>query len=175
MTLEHNGNLAIASTTLTPISNCFTNPITFSASTELTSREMTEWINGIIDFQKPDKLILKAKDRLSIKALGNSRGTWSNIPSHHSSLPPWPHSYTQTPTYFFRSVRWMALHVECLDLVKFCHKQLQSQQKIDFRLRSMIVEECENLRRKAEILAGTYEPASKPSTWSAVGPRHFEI
>lgn len=88
MTLEYDGDLAVASMVETPLLNWATNPISFSARKDLTSDDMAGWINAFIDSQSPDKLILAGSgtdDPLFIKALAKSRA--DSYLEDHASLP----------------------------------------------------------------------------------------
>ena len=150
MTLEYDGNLTVASMVQTPLSRWFANPVTFSARTGLTSQRMTEWINTFVDSQIPDRLMLvgaNADDPLFAKAVANSRAI--SYLDDHSLLPP--------------------RHVLVLGAAQAAKDGLELQ--VDDCGEPT---ECENLRRKADAISGTYRPP-RPSTWPATGPRHVEL
>ena len=76
MTLEYDGNFAVLSIMQTPLSNWFANPVTFSATTGMRSESITAWINGFVDSQSPDKLMLfgpNVDDPSSTDAIAKSR------------------------------------------------------------------------------------------------------
>lgn len=150
MTLEYDGDLAVASMVQTPLSSWFANPVTFSARTGLTSQSMTEWINTFIDSQGPDKLMLagpKADDPLFADAIAKSRAVL--YLDDHCPLPP--------------------REVLALGAALAAKEELENQ--IDDCGEPA---ECVDLRRKADAIAGTYKPL-KPSTWPVTGPRHLEL
>jgi len=150
MTLEYDGNLAVASILQTPLSSWFANPVTFSARTGLTPQSMTEWINTFVDSQSPDRLILvgaNADDPSFANALANSRAV--SYLDDNFLLPP--------------------RQVLALGAAQAAKDGLELQ--IDDCGEPA---ECENLRRKADAISGTYRPP-KPSTWPATGPRHLEL
>jgi len=78
MTIEYDGSVVVASVMQTLLFSWATNPVAFSARAGLTSKSMTEWINQLIDSQRPDKLILvgtHAREKLFIDTVANSRAT----------------------------------------------------------------------------------------------------
>ena len=150
MTLEYNGDLAVASIARTPLSRWFANSVTFSAKIGLDSQSMTEWINVFINSQSPDMLMLaglNADDSSFVDAIANSRAV--SYLDDPSPLPPH--------------------HVLALGATQAAKEALESQ--IDDCGEP---EECEVLRRKADTIAGTYKPL-KPSAWPAGGLRHVEL
>ena len=150
MTLEYDGNLTVASIMQTPVSNWFANPVTYSARTGLAAQSMTEWINTFIDSQSPDRLLLvgaNTDDPSFAKALANSRAV-SYLEDHSLLLPR---------------------QILALGAAQAAKDGLELQ--VDDCGEPA---ECEDLRRKADAISGTYRP-SKPSTWPATGPRHAEL
>jgi hypothetical protein len=103
---------------------------------------MTEWINSFIDSQSPEKLVLvgaNADDALFINAVANSRAVLESSP-----LPPG--------------------QILAFGAAQAAKERLESQ--VDGCTEP---EECGELRRKADVIAGTYEPL-KPSVWPASRP-----
>ena len=150
MTLEYDGNLAVASMMQTPLSSWFANPVTFSVRARLTSESMTEWINIFVDLQSPGRLMLvgaNADDPWFADAIANSRA-FSYL-DDHSPVP--------------------ARQVLGLGAAQAAKEGLETQ--VDDCGEPA---DCEDLRRKADAIAGTYRPL-KPSTWPATGPRHVEL
>lgn len=150
MTLEYDGNLAVASVMQTPLSDWFANPITFSAVTGLPSQAMIEWINTFIDSQRPDQLMLvgpDADDSSFADTLAESRA--ASYLEDRSPLPP---------HHILASGAALAAKVGLESQVDDCGE----------------LAECIDLRRKADAIAGTYRPL-KPSTWPATGPGHVEF
>lgn len=149
MTLEYDGDLAVASMIQTPLSNWFANPVAFSAITELTSHNMISSINTFIDSQSPDMLILagsRTDDPLFVDALAKSQA--ASYLDDNSPLPP--------------------THILALGTAQTAKDRLESQ--IDD---CSELEECVDLRRKADSIAGPFRPL-KPSIWPATGLRHDE-
>jgi len=150
MTLEYDGDVAVASMVETPLLNWATNPISFSARKGLTSDDMAGWINAFIDSQSPDKLMLAGsgtEDSLFIEALAKSRA--DSYLEDHTSLP--------------------SRHILAMGVAKAAKDALESH-KDD----CVEAKECEDLRRKADAIAGAYRPR-KPPTWPAIGPYHQEL
>jgi hypothetical protein len=150
MTLEYDGDLAVASIVETPLLNWAMNPITFSARKGLTSDDMAGWIDAFIESQSPDKLMLAGsgtEDSLFIKALAKSRANsyledQSSLPSHH--------------------ILAMGVALATKDALE------------SYKDDCVEAKECEDLRRKADAIAGPHRPR-KPITWPATGPRHQEL
>jgi hypothetical protein len=139
MALEYNGDLAVASIVETPLSSWAANPITFSVRKGLMSDDMAGWINSFIDSQGPDKLILvgsAVEDPLLIKALAKSRA--HPYLDDHASLSS-------------RHILAMGAALAAKNALE-SHKDDCSE-----------VEECEDLRRRADSIAGAYTPR-KPAT-----------
>ena len=150
MTLEYDGGLAVASMVETPLSNWAANPIAYSARKGLTSDDVAEWIDAFIDSQSPDKLMLAGsgtEDPLFTKALTKSRAR--SYLDNPSSLSP--------------------RHILAMGVAQAAKDALESQKDDCGEL-----EECKDLRRKADAIAGTCRPP-KPRTWPATGPRHVEL
>lgn len=150
MTLEYDGSLAVASILQTPLSNWFVHPVTFSARTGLTSRNMTEWINTFVDSQSPNRLMLvgtNADDPVFVNAVANSRAV-SYLDDH-----------CRLPSHQVLALGAAQAAKDGLELqVDDCGEPT----------------ECEDLREKADAISGTYRPP-KPSIWPAMGPRHGEL
>jgi len=147
MTLEYDGNLAVASMMQTPLTSWFANPVIFSARAGLTSQSMTEWINSFIDSQKPEKLMLvgaNADDALFMNAVANSRAVLESSPL----LPG---------------------QILAFGAAQAAKERLESQ--VDDCGEP---EECMELRRKADAIAGTYKPLN-PSLWPANRLNHVEL
>jgi len=150
MTLEYDGEIAVASIVETPLLNWAANLISFSARKGLTSDDMAGWINGFIDSQSPDKLMLagsSTEDPSFISAMVKSRA--SSYLDDQTILP--------------------ARHILAMGAAQAAKDALE-RHKDD----CMETEECEDLRRKADALAGAYIP-QKPPAWPVAGPRHREL
>lgn len=150
MTLEYDRNLVMASIMQTPLSDWSTNPVTFSARTGLTTQGMIEWISTFIDSQTPDRLILVGAntDHPSFAdALSYYRA--ASYLDNHSPLPP-----PQILAFGAALAAKVGLESQVDDCGEW--------------------EECMDIRRKADAIAGTYRPL-KPSTWPATGPGHGEL
>lgn len=150
MTLEYDGTLALASIMQTPLSNWLANPVTFSARTGLAGQSITEWISSVVESQRPDKIILvgaKADDPAFKKAVADSHAA------------PYLHGHPQLPS----------THILAFGAAQAAKDGIESQ-KDDCGEPAA----CEDLRRMADEIAGTYQPP-KPSTWPATGPRHLEL
>jgi hypothetical protein len=150
MTLEYNGEFVVASIVETPLSTWAANPITYSVRKGLTSDDMAQWISSFINSESPDKLILAGsavEDALFQNAL-NKSGAYSYL-DDHTSLP--------------------SHHILAMGAALAAKDALESH-KDDCGE----VAECEELRRKADAIAGAYRPR-KPQTWPATGPRHLEL
>jgi hypothetical protein len=149
MTLEYDGDLAVASIMQTPVPSWSATQVTFSTRTGLTSLSMTEWINRFVDSQSPDMLILagsRTDDPLFVDALAMSQV--ASFLGDYSSLPP--------------------AHILALGAAQTAKDKLESQ--VDDCSEQ---QECADLRRKADAIAGPFKPL-KPSIWPAVGLRHDE-
>ncbi len=150
MTLEYDGDFAVLSIVQTPVSNWSANPVTFSATTGTRSESITAWINGFIDSQSPDKLMLigpNVDDPPFANAIAKSRAV--SYLRDNFSLP--------------------AGQILALGAAQSAKEALELQ--IDDCGEP---EACQELRRKADVIAGTYRPL-RPSTWPAAGPRHSEL
>lgn len=150
MTLEFDGNLAVASLVRTPLLAWSASPVTFSATQSTSVEGLTEWIDTFVDAQKPDKVILvdpKAKDFVFADLVAKSRAAPMLEEEHH--LP--------------------SGHIQALGAAQAAKDRLESQ--IDDCGESA---ECEDLRRKADSLAGSCS-LPRPSTWPAIGLRHLEL
>jgi hypothetical protein len=149
MTLEYDGDLAVASMMQTPLSSWSAISVTFSARTGLTSYSMIEWINAFIDSQSPDMLILagsRTDDPLFIDALAKS----------------------QAASFLHDNSPLLPAHILALGAAQTAKDRLESQ--IDD---CSELEECVDLRWKADAIAGPFRPLV-PSTWPATGLRHDE-
>lgn len=149
-TLEFDGNVAVLSMVQTPLSNWFANPITFSATAGKGSESITAWVNEFIDSQSPDKLMLigsNTDDPSFADAIAKSRAV--SYLDGNSSLP--------------------ASQILALGAAQSAKEGVELQ--IDDCGEP---EECQELRRKADVIAGTYRPL-RPSTWPVAGPRHAEL
>ena len=150
MTLEHDGNLTVASIMQTPLLAWTTNPVTFSARTELLSSGMTEWIDAFIESQKPDKLIIidtHTNESPCADALAKLRAV------------PYLVDLASHPSH----------QVLALGAAKAANNGLETQ--IDDCVEPV---ECEEIRRTANAIAGTYKPV-RPPTWPATGSLHIEL
>lgn len=150
MTLEYDGDLAVASVMQTPLSSWSVNSVTFSARTGLTSYSMAEWINTFIDSQNPDMLILagsRTDDPLFVNTLVESQAA-SLLCDNRPLLPA---------------------HILALGAAQTAKDRLESQ--IDD---CSELGECVDLRRKADAIAGPFRPLV-PSIWPATGLRHDEV
>lgn len=150
MTLEYDGNLAVLSVLQTPVSNWFANPVTFSATTGMRSESITAWINRFIDSETPDKMMLigpNVDDPSFADAIAKSRA----VPYLDGNCP--------LPAGQILALGAAQSAKEGLELqIDDCGEP----------------EECQEVRRKADVIAGTYRPL-RPSTWPAAGPRHAEL
>ena len=150
MTLEYDGNLVVASLMQTPLINWFKNPVTSSVKVGLISQNLTEWIDRFTQSQHPDRLILlgaKADEPSFVDAVMNSQA--ASYVDHQFHIPP--------------------SQIMALGAAQAAKDGLESQ--IDDCGEPS---ECENIRRKADAIAGTYRPL-QPSTWPATGLRHVEL
>lgn len=150
MTLEYDGIVAVLSIVQTPVSNWFANPVTFSATADMRSESIIAWINAFIDSQSPDKLMLigpNVDDPSFADAIAKSRAVL--YLDQKSPLP--------------------AGQILALGAAQSAKEGLELQ--VEDCGES---EECQELRRKADVIAGTYRPL-RPSTWPAAGPRHNEL
>ncbi len=150
MTLEYDGNLAAASIMQTPLSDWSANPVTFSARTGLTTQGMIEWMDTFIESQRPDRLILagaKTDHPSFADALSYSRA--ASYLDDHSPLPP-----PQILAFGAALAAKVGLESQVDDCGEW--------------------EECIDLRRKADVIAGSYRPL-KPAIWPAAGPGHGEL
>ena len=152
VTLEYDGDLAVASLTRTPLLRWLDRPIMFSARIGLASRSMAEWIDAFIDLQKPDKVMLVGPNSNSpslADAIANSRA--APFLEDHSSVPP--------------------RNILVLEAAQAAKEELEMQ--FDGCVEP---EECKYLRRKADAMAGTHTPSfPEPSTWPALRPVHWEL
>ncbi|KAL8763028.1 MAG: hypothetical protein Q9184_001055, partial [Pyrenodesmia sp. 2 TL-2023] len=57
MTLEHDGDLSVATITSTPLLHWSAEPVVFSARRGLAREEMTRWIDSFVVSQKPQRII----------------------------------------------------------------------------------------------------------------------
>jgi hypothetical protein len=148
MTLEHDGDLTVASIMQTPLLSWATNPVTFLVRTGLNG--MNEWINTFIESQRPDMLMIigaNSKDSPFADALAKSRAVPYLV--DHASLPPH--------------------QVLALGAAQAAKDGLETQPDDCGE-----PAECEEIRRKANSIAGTYRPLL-PSSWPASGSRHVEL
>ena len=149
MTLEYNNGLATASMVTTPVMSCFNDPVLFSLRNSTNSKDLAEWISAFIDRQRPDKLMLAGadtEDALFMEAIRDSDAV-SYLDSH-ASLP--------------------ANQVLAFGGAQAAKDKLESQ----------IGDceewpECENLRIKADAIAGA-SMLSKPPIWPAIGLHHSQ-
>lgn len=150
MTLEYDDEVAAASVMQTPLFNVFANSVTFSVRRGLTSQSMIDWIDAFIDSQKPDMLMLAgagADDASFVEAVKGSRAA-SLLDGHSSSLP--------------------ATQVLVLGVAQTAKDTLENQNGC------AEWDECWEIRRKADAIAGVYNPPAPP-IWPAVGSRHVEL
>lgn len=150
MTLEHDGDLSVASVTSTPLMSWSTEPVVFSARRGLGPEEMTRWIDSFVESQKPDRVILSGAvvHQPSLKdALRASR-----IKEYLDDQPPLP-----------------ARHILAFGAAQVAKDALESQPDGFSESR-----ECEELRRKADAISGPFRPPV-PSVWPSVGVRHDEL
>ncbi len=150
MTLEYDGNCPVLSIVQTPLSNWFENPVTFSATTKMKSESITAWINEFIESQSPDKLMLigpNVDDPSFADAIAKSRAV----------------------SYLDENFPLPAGQILALGAAQ------SAKERLDFQVDDCgEPEECQELRRKADVIAGTYRPL-RPSTWPVAGPRHAEL
>lgn len=147
MTLEYDGNVAVASVMRTPLLYWDTNPVTFSVRAGLTSKGMTEWINEFIQSQSPDKLILlgsHVRDKLFVDAIANSRA----IADSNNFAPD---------------------RILGFGAAQAAKERLESHSDDCGEW-----EECDELRREADAIAGKYK-AVKPSSWPSTRFLHSEL
>jgi hypothetical protein len=150
MTLQYDGDLVVASIVETPLLNWAINPVIFSARKGPISDEMIDWLNDFINSQSPDELMLAGSgidDPLFIDVLARSHA--ARYLNDHSSIPS-------------RYILAMGAAQVAKDALE-SHKDDCSE-----------AEECLDLRRKADIIAGIYRPRTPP-TWPAAGLRHQEL
>lgn len=148
MTLEHGEDLTVASIMRTPLLAWATNPVTFSVRTGLTG--MTEWINTFIESQRPDRLMIigaNANDSPFANAHAKSHAVPYLV--GHASLPP--HQVLAFGAAQAAKDRLETRPDDCGEPA-----------------------ECEEIRRKADAVAGPYRPLL-PSTWPVSGSRHLEL
>lgn len=149
-TLEYDGNFAVLSIVQSPLSNWFANPVTFSATTGTGSESITAWVNEFIDSQSPDKLMLigsNTDDPSFVDAIAKSRAV--SYLDENSPLP--------------------ASQILALGAAQ------SAKEGVEFQVDDCgEPEECQELRRKADVIAGTYRPL-RPPTWPVAGPRHAEL
>jgi hypothetical protein len=147
MTLEYDGNVAVASVIQTPLLYWDRNPVTFSVRAGLTSKGMTEWINEFIQSQSPDKLLVLGShvgDKLFMDAIANSRAI---VDSNDLALD----------------------RILGFGAAQAAKERLESHSDDCGEW-----EECDELRREADAIAGKYK-AVKPSSWPSTRFRHSEL
>ncbi|KAL8726882.1 MAG: hypothetical protein Q9166_006434 [cf. Caloplaca sp. 2 TL-2023] len=150
MTLEHDGDLSVATITSTPLLHWSAEPVVFSARRGLAREKMTRWIDSFVVSQKPQRIILSGTgvDQPSfVEALRAS-----SINQYLDDQPPLP-----------------ARHLLTFGAAQVAKDLLESQP--DDCLESR---ECDELRRKADAISGPFRPPV-PSIWPSVGPRHDEL
>ncbi|KAL8907173.1 MAG: hypothetical protein Q9171_005964 [Xanthocarpia ochracea] len=150
MTLEHDGDLSVATITPTPLMQWSAEPVVFSARKGLTPEQMTEWIDSFAVSQKPQRVIFAGTgvDQPSfVEALQAS-----SIKDYLDDQPPLP-----------------ARHLLAFGAAQVAKDQLESQPDDCSESR-----ECEELRRKADAISGPFRPPV-PSIWPSVGVRHDEL
>ena len=111
---------------------------------------MTAWIDDFIDSQSPEKLMLigpNVDDHSFTDAIAKSRAL-----SYLDGMKP-----------------LLAGQILALGAAQSAKEGLELQ--IDDCVEP---EEFQELRRKADAIAGTHRPL-RPSTWPAAGPRHNEL
>jgi hypothetical protein len=151
MTLEYDGEVAVASLVQTPLAWWAKNPITFAVSNGLTAEEMSDWINLFIETKSPDELIIAGAavgSPLFQKALTNSRA--QPYLDRHTTLP--------------------SQHVLVMGTALAAKEALESHKDDCGEW-----EECVDLRKEADRIAGSYKPLHKPPSWPAYGTRHTEL
>jgi hypothetical protein len=149
-TLEYDGDFAVLSMVQTPLSNWFANPVTFSATTGKGSESITAWVNDLIDAHHPDKLMLI--------------GSNTDDPSFADAI-----AKSRAVSYLDGSSPLPASHIVALGAAQSAKEGVELQ--VDDCGEP---EECQELRREADVIAGTYRPL-RPSTWPVAGPRHAEL
>lgn len=150
MTLEHDGDLSVATITSTPLFHWSAEPLFFSARRGLAQEKLTQWIDSFVVSQKPQMIILSGTgvDQPSfVEALRAS-----SINQKLDDQPPLP-----------------ARHLLALGVAQVAKDLLESQP--DDCLESR---ECDELRRKADAISGPFRPLV-PSSWPSVGLRHDEL
>ncbi|KAL8671350.1 MAG: hypothetical protein Q9168_004160 [Polycauliona sp. 1 TL-2023] len=149
MTLESDGDgLLIATIASTPLID-WHGTVTFSARRDLTDEQMSEWINSFIGSQKPHKIILA--------------GSGTEQPFFASDLRASSLSqYLDDPPLANR-------HLVAFGAAQVAKDRLESHSDDCGESRK-----CEELRRKADAIAGPFRPPV-PTIWPSVGLRHDEL
>ncbi|KAL8766374.1 MAG: hypothetical protein Q9209_006844 [Squamulea sp. 1 TL-2023] len=150
MTLEHDGDLSVATITSTPLLHWSAEPVVFSARRGLAREKMTRWIDAFVVSQKPRRIILSGTgvdQPTFVEALRAS-----SIDQYLDDQPPLP-----------------ARHLITFGAAQVAKDLLESQP--DDCLESS---ECSELRKKADAISGPFRPPV-PSIWPSVGPRHDEL
>ncbi|KAL9005724.1 MAG: hypothetical protein Q9188_001510 [Gyalolechia gomerana] len=150
MTLEHGGDLSVATITSTPLLHWYAGQVVFSARRGLAPEEMTQWIDSFVVSQKPQRIILSGTgvDQPSfVEALRAS-----SINQYLGDQPPLP-----------------ARHLLAFGGAQVAKDLLESQPDDCSESRA-----CDELRRKADAISGPFRPPV-PSIWPSVGLRHDEL
>ncbi|KAL8891284.1 MAG: hypothetical protein Q9215_001697 [Flavoplaca cf. flavocitrina] len=150
MTLEHDGDLSVATITSTPLMHWSAEPVVFSARRHLTSEEMTQWIDSFVVSQRPQRVIFAGTGVDQPSFLEALRA--SSIKDYLDDQPPLP-----------------ARHLLAFGAAQIAKDELESQPDDCSE-----PTECEELRRKADAISGPFRPPV-PSVWPSVGVRHDEL
>lgn len=161
MTLELEGELAVATMVQTPVMDIFESSITFAVrrdpdvhdpAKKFDAQNLVQWVNAFVDGQKVDILMLAgpgADDPLIKEALKGSKSA-DLLDDHAEHLP--------------------AREIVALGTAQAAKDAIESQ--IDDCGEPA---ECEEIRRESDRIAGKYKPPARPSRWPASPERHSEL
>ncbi|KAI4118989.1 MAG: hypothetical protein LQ345_001020 [Seirophora villosa] len=143
MTLEHDGDLSVATITSTPLLHWSAEPVVFSARRGLAREKMTRRIDSFVVSQKPQRIILCGTGVYQPSFVEALRA--SSINQYLDDQPPLP-----------------ARHLLTFGAAQAAKDLLETQ--FDDCLESR---ECDGLRRKADAISGPFRPPV-PSIWPSV-------